>query len=614
MKSDYFNLIESKLNGKKKKLVKYKHKKTGGVRTSSPSTVLDPLLDPLSTYRGPSSTPRVSSLPPAVLPQSSTAPLHLAAFSSAPPAVRPKSPTASLPLAPPSSPPPLSSSPPPSSFSSRPPLSSSPPIPSSAALPQPPTAPSVRPSLHESAKKKSTKKVKFDKNMLKIGESAKNAYKNVKKSFKNIPSRYSEIKSNISRIISNNSETTSNDIQSPSYPYKLQVIPRHRNTEKKTSEAFDLHLDKIQQKIQDTSEKIDNQSKYVAEKQRILDKEKENLDDWFVTSSSQRKERIWNIIKFSVITFITNVWKFVSIVVSIVKWIIDRIMSIIRWALLIFVKILIALQPILWAIMAIICVFILILLIAWLIRGGRFELGINNNGKNSDIDIDLQIKSDDSLKVSSSKNYGSSVTIPPWNWNNFIMNPINYTINYTLATTLNKVNNYIDIPEVLNKVRIQNPIYTLRKNFKLLNNDNLKIDRIQNDKQREDNISFINYKLIDENIANEYCQVKEKQNKYHSISLIKPKNIEWELPHLDYTNTDMSKLPESIKNYKNSNNANSLSLNEQSKIIFPWQYNNDKWTLDCKTKFINNEFTGLYEDNGDGNCKATLQPATKHPP
>ena len=37
MKSDYFNLIESKLNGKKKKLVKYKHKKIGGVRTSSPS-------------------------------------------------------------------------------------------------------------------------------------------------------------------------------------------------------------------------------------------------------------------------------------------------------------------------------------------------------------------------------------------------------------------------------------------------------------------------------------------------------------------------------------------------------------------------------------------------
>ena len=51
--------------------------------------------------------------------------------------------------------------------------------------------------------------------------------------------------------------------------------------------------------------------------------------------------------------------------------------------------------------MAIICVFILIILIVWLIRGGRFELGINNNGKNSDsdIDIDLQIKSDDSLKV-----------------------------------------------------------------------------------------------------------------------------------------------------------------------------------------------------------------------
>ena len=307
-------------------------------------------------------------------------------------------------------------------------------------LSQSPTAPSVRPSLHESAKKKSTKKVKFDKNMLKIGESAKNAYKNVKKSFKNIPSRYSEIKSNISRILSN-------DIQSPSYPYKLQVIPRHRNTEKKTSEAFDLHLEKIQQKIQDTSEKIDNQSKHVAEEQRILDKKREMDDDWFVTSSLQRKERIWNTIKFSVIIFITNVWKFVR---NIVKWILDD-------RIILFGHICQNFDCITTYFMGNYGVFILILLIAWLIRGGRFELGINNYGKNSgsDIDIDLQIKSDDSLKVSSSKNYGSSVTIPPWNWNNFIMNPINYTINYTLATTLNKVNNYIDIPEVLNKVKFK---------------------------------------------------------------------------------------------------------------------------------------------------------------
>ena len=377
---------------------------------------------------------------------------------------------------------------------------------------------------------------------------------------------------------------------------------------------------KIQQKIEDTSERIDNQSKYVAEEQRILDKKKDILDDMYATSSSQRTERIWDIIKFIVSTTITIVSMVISIVVSIVKWFIDRVMSFIRWFFLLFVKFLIAIRPVLWAIMAIICVFLLILLIAWLIRGGRFELSNDNDRRDSDtntnidIDIDIPIKADDYVKVSSSKNYGSSVTIPPWNWNNFIINPINYTFNYTLEKTLNQTNNYIDIPEVLNKIRIQNPIYTLRKNFKLLNNDNLKTDRIQNDTQREDNISFINYKLIDENIANEFCQVKEKQNKYHSISLIKPKNIEWELPHLDYTNTDMSKLPESIRNYKNSSNPNSLSLNEQSKIIFPWQYNNDEWTLDCKTKFINNEFTGLYEDNGDGNCKATLQPATKHPP
>ena len=672
MKSDYFNLIESKLNGKKKILVKHKHKKTGGVRTitdpsTAPPSTEKPVIPKQSlnaadenaqvpqfqesrkTASLPSTqrvgnvrrevTRRDASLPSARVPPARPISLPSARVPPARPISLPSArvpPARPISLLPARVPParPISLLParvPPTRRAASLPSARVPPprpisllparVPPTRPISLPPThvspaSPSVRPSLDESAKKKSTKKVKFGKNRLKIGESVKNAYEKIKQSLKKNPFNNSEIQSDNSRIISNNSEIRSNDIQSPSYPYKLQVIPRHRNTEKKTSEAFDLHLEKIQKKIDDTSEKIDNQSKYVAEEQRILDKKKENLYDWDITSSLQRKERIWNIIKFIVSTVITIVSMIFSILVSIVKWIVDRIMSTIRWALLILVKFLNAIQPILWAIMAIICVFILIILIAWLIRGGRFELGINNYGKNSgsDIDIDLQIKSDDSLKVSSSKNYGSSVTIPPWNWNNFIISPINYTINYTLATTLNKINNYIDIPEVLNKVRIQNPIYTLRKNFKLLNNDNLKIDRIQNDKQREDNISFINYKLIDENIANEFCQVKEKQNKYHSISLIKPKNIEWELPHLDYTNTDMSKLPESIKNYKNSNNPNSLSLNEQSKIIFPWKYNNDKWTLDCKTKFINNEFTGLYEDNGDGNCKATLQPATKHPP
>ena len=727
MKSDYFNLIESKLNGKKFKLDKHKHKKMGGVPSISPRVLVTRPHPPHASNPDPDSNP-VSATNPAA---DATNPAADATNPAAPPPPPPPAPApvpatnpaadatnpaadATNPAAPPPPPPPAPAPVPASARGTHSGLATSIPsrekdmnisahatpllVPAPASIasslssnkshvPEMPSfrsitsnkshVPGILPSnmfgnntntslasslssnkshvpempsfrsitsnksyvpkmpstsngfnsyTSTSTSNKSRKKARFAKKLgeklkfgdraKKLGESAKNAYKKIKNTF-------SEIPSNNSRIPSNNSEIPSNNSQSPSYPYKLQVIPRHRNTEKKLSEAFDIHLEKIQQKIKDTSEKIDNQTKYVAEEQRILDRKKEILDNMYVTSSSERKERIWDIIKFFVSKVITIVSMVVSILVSIAKWFVDRVMSFIRWFFLLFVKFLIAIRPVLWAIMAIICVFLLILLIAWLIRGGRFEL-INNDGKDSDantntntnidIDIDLPTNANDYIKVSSSKNYGSSVTIPPWNWNNFIINPINYTFNYTLEKTLNNVNNYIDIPDVLNKIKIQNPIYTLRKNFKLLNNDNLKTDRIQNNTQREDNISFINYKLIDENIANEFCQVKEKQNKYHSISLIKPKNIEWELPHLDYTNTDMSKLPESIKNYKNSSNPNSLSLNEQSKIIFPWQYNNDEWALDCNTKFINNEFTGLYEDNGDGNCKATLQPATKHPP
>jgi hypothetical protein len=422
-----------------------------------------------------------------------------------------------------------------------------------------------------------------EKNGKPISNFMNKSYNKAKKSYE----KSLKIQEAYSKIDPNNSE-------SPSYPEKLQVVPRHRHTEKKLSDEFNTHLGKIKERIDDVAKIINQQSQYVDEEQRILDAKKEILDDMYATSSSESAERSWDMIKS---------------IGSSGKWFVDSFMSIIRWFLLLLVKLLMAIQPFMWAIAAIICVFVLIMLIAWLIRGGKFKVTDNDGNE-------IGPPTEDDAKDAASNNYRSGGTYQPWNWNNFIKNPIQYT----LERNFNEVNNSLNIPDILNKVRIQNPIYTLRRNFKLLNNDNLKTARQQNETQREDNISFINYALIDEKISKYYrAEPPEEENNNYSISLIRPKNIEWELPHLDYANTDMSKLPESIKNYKDNTDPDSLSLNEKSKIFFPWKLTpsdngNDSWTLDCDTKFINGNSTDLYQDDGNGNCIAKVSEAISHPP
>ena len=66
----------------------------------------------------------------------------------------------------------------------------------------------------------------------------------------------------------------------------------------------------------------------------------------------------------------------------------------------------------------------------------------------------------------------------------------------------------------------------------------------------------------------------------------------------------MDKLPESIKNYKDKNNPDDYSLNDTSKIIFPWKKSNSQWVLDCDTIFNNNEKTNLYQEGEEGYCQA----------
>ena len=377
---------------------------------------------------------------------------------------------------------------------------------------------------------------------------------------------------------------------SPDYPKKLQIVPIDPHMTKKLSEKFNVHIDEIKDKIDASSNKIEQQLEYVKEEQRILDEQKEILDNRLEEDHKEDGERSWEMVQS---------------IFAVVKYCADSFMSIVRWILLLIIKFLLAIQPFMWLICAIIGLIILIILIVWAIVGGKFKQ-TNNEGKDDKTDND-PIESGG--KEACGNNYKSGGTEEDWDWNSFIKNPIKYS----LERNLSSVNSVLNVPDILNKLNIRNPIYTLRKNFKLLNNDNFKIERTINNNQRDDTISFINYKLIDSNVANKHFS-SSMQNENHSISLLKPKNIEWELPHLDYKNTDMDKLPESIKNYKDDNNPDDYSLNDTSKIIFPWKINNNEWVLDCDTIFTNNIKTQLYHEEQPGYCVAKSDNVNRYIP
>ena len=120
---------------------------------------------------------------------------------------------------------------------------------------------------------------------------------------------------------------------------------------------------------------------------------------------------------------------------------------------------------------------------------------------------------------------------------------------------------------------------------------------------RIDNVTVIDSKYLNKEIKEEFfgSDVKNK-----SISILKPKNIEWEFSYLDYnSDTDAGKLPEQIKNYKNVNDKESSSLNDTKKIVFPWKYNIQKgeFIVDCNSKFLNNKDTNMYMESTTDNKK-----------
>tara|TARA_B110001450_G_scaffold6681_2_gene6879 strand:+ start:8703 stop:10664 length:1962 start_codon:yes stop_codon:yes gene_type:complete len=376
--------------------------------------------------------------------------------------------------------------------------------------------------------------------------------------------------------------------QNPSYPKELQIFPLNSHSMKKKSKEYSIYLDNIKSKI-------DVASNAEASQNALIEINQEKIDaDMELKKKEIGKQELQNSKNFpKKLAILQRLIERCTIAIwSIIK----KIGKIIYRALFLFIEFCKShpVALICWVIAVIIFIFLLV----FLIFGAEISY---NTRKNSDE------PNKENNKVQCSNNYNSCGSEVKFNFKQCFDNPLQYSFNYFKTS----INDYKG-STILNKL-FYNSLYTASSVLKGTTGisfiENNKFDRPINkeneaDIQRVDNISFIDYDILNDKIKNNiYKSTNDDNDKNTAISLIKPKNIEWKLPHIDYysTDTDANKLPESIKKYKNKNDEKDYSLNDTSTLVFPWNIEGDKYVLDCNAGYKNLDnkiLSNLYETDG----------------
>ena len=378
--------------------------------------------------------------------------------------------------------------------------------------------------------------------------------------------------------------------QSPSYPKELQIIPLNPHTMKKTSNVYSKYLDSLKNKIDEASNIAASQNALVESKQIKIDEERKLKEKKI---GKQEIENSKNAVKYLVI-FQNILTDFIKALWSIIK----NIGKILYRALFLFIEFCKShpVALICWVMAVIIFIFLLVFLV--------FGAVISYNSKKK------TDEPDNDNKVKCSNNYNSCGSRNKFEFKKWLDNPLEYSFNYC-KDNINNIKQGTN-GRILNKLFYKSLIgasSVLKGTTGISLIENNKFERALNKEndaeiQRVDNISFINYNLLNDKIKTKiYKSTTDDNHKNTAVSIIKPKNIEWEIPYIDYysANTDVNKLPESIKNYKNNKNPNAYSLNDTATLVFPWKIESDKYVLDCNARFKdldNKILSNLYETDG----------------
>jgi len=374
-----------------------------------------------------------------------------------------------------------------------------------------------------------------------------------------------------SKLYNLKKKLVSNNNKSVSYPEYLQVLPLDNHMKHKLSSEFSTHIKNIKEKIDNATELINRQETVNEDNQIILDEIKKEYIEEEKISEEKMQDRVSEYFKLLSNTIGNAIVEFINMVFDIIRIIISFIRS-----------------PIGWAIITIIVLCIVVSFILFMVLP-LFGVNIIKDDKEKNDD-----KNKDKDKVECSNKFKIDGIEEEWNWSDFMKNPAGYSLN----KGLNSIKQNIKMPNALNNM-YYNIVKPLGIGFQNMSGniiiDKYKFNRPEYISQRTDTITNINYDLLSNNIKDKYSE--SFKNKNNSITLLKPKDIKWEFPHLDYRNTDYSKLPESIKKYKDETDKNAFSLNDTKNINFKWELVDDEYIISCNSKFDNNVNTNLFVEN-----------------
>lgn len=114
---------------------------------------------------------------------------------------------------------------------------------------------------------------------------------------------------------------------------------------------------------------------------------------------------------------------------------------------------------------------------------------------------------------------------------------------------------------------------------------------------------------VDSNMFADHKLLKDRNigNVQTVVNIGRPKDIEWDMPEVEYTSTDYKKLPPSLTSKKDEKN---ISLDDKRTIVIPWVTKNNSYVLstdDAYFKSNASEKANVFIDNDDFTCSINTE-------
>lgn len=425
---------------------------------------------------------------------------------------------------------------------------------------------------------------------------------------------------------------------------KKSVLDKERIYLSNIQEELGQGIQKEQQLINEKSMELQAKRNEDFQKEQELESkqynEKLKKDEVFEYNAERASNTLFSIIQRLVDLFVAVVeYIFITFMYlvfdrfpGLVRWIVEQFEKIINYITELFTNTKVAgaiVKGIVGMIVLFLCLLIVFLLIFYGISlftdTGSDINCLSNSSKWPSLPSTLNINIYNTGNLYSKEKIGNSfdtitnystayrptfVSIPRFNltFNDFVNNPFTYTGNYfsylyNSLFGLNVVNDSSSSAKYMYNYTRKGYDFikgTTDEEF-LRNRDELKEGRC-------DNILNVDSALINNK---EILKNKNIDMTNSVVNMGRPKDILWELPELEYYNSDFNKVPPSVLKLKDKNG---VSLEDKKQVIIPWITKNNNYVLSCEDAYFKsnvNEKAKLLIDNDDESCTINIESVPK---